>query len=127
MSTTKYTEEHEWLKIDDNGLVTVGITDFAQDHLGDLVYVQLPEVGKQIDKGAEAAVIESVKTASEIMMPMAGVITEINVLLADEPGKVNEDPLGDGWFFRFQANDDVAGITGLMDEDGYKAFVAGLG
>ena len=107
--------------------MTVGITDFAQDHLGDLVYVQLPEVGKQIDKGAEAAVIESVKTASEIMMPMAGVITEINALLADEPGKVNEDPLGDGWFFRFQANDDVAGITGLMDEDGYKAFVAGLG
>ena len=127
MSTTKYTEEHEWLKIDDNGLVTVGITDFAQDHLGDLVYVQLPEVGKQIDKGEEAAVIESVKTASEIMMPVSGVITEINPLLADEPGKVNEDPLGEGWFFRFQASDDVAGITGLMDEDGYKAFVAGLG
>ena len=127
MSTTKYTEEHEWLKIDDTGLVTVGITDFAQDHLGDLVYVQLPDVGKQIEKGEEAAVIESVKTASEIMMPVSGVITEINALLADEPGKVNEDPLGDGWFFRFQANDDVAGITGLMDEDGYKAFVAGLG
>lgn len=127
MSTTKYTEEHEWLEIDDNGLVTVGITDFAQDHLGDLVYIQLPEIGKQIDKGEEAAVIESVKTASEIMMPVSGVITEINPNLADEPGKVNEDPLGEGWFFRFQASDGVADITGLMDEDGYKAFVAGLG
>ncbi|QRX82623.1 glycine cleavage system protein GcvH [Glaciimonas sp. PAMC28666] len=126
MSATKYTEEHEWLKIDDHGLVTVGITDFAQDHLGDLVYVQLPDIGKEIEKGQEAAVIESVKTASEIMMPASGVITEVNEALAEEPGKVNEDPLGEGWFFRFQAND-VAGITGLMDEDGYKAFLATLG
>ena len=126
MSATKYTEEHEWLKIEDGGLVTVGITDFAQDHLGDLVYVQLPEIGKQIEKGEEAAVIESVKTASEIMMPAAGVITEINTALADEPGKVNEDPMGAGWFFKFAVSD-AAELSGLMDEAGYKAFVDSLG
>lgn len=126
MSATIYTEEHEWLRIDDSGLVTVGITDFAQDHLGDLVYVQLPDIGKRIEKGEEAAVIESVKTASEIMMPASGVITEINTILTEEPGKVNADPLGEGWFFKFQATD-AAGISGLMDEGGYKVFVAGLG
>lgn len=126
MSATKYTEEHEWLKIEDDGLVTVGITDFAQDHLGDLVYVQLPEIGKQIEKGEEAAVIESVKTASEIMMPASGVITETNAVLADEPGKVNEDPMGAGWFFKFKVSD-AAEISGLMDEAGYKTFVDSLG
>lgn len=126
MSITKYTEEHEWLKIEDDGVVTVGITDFAQDHLGDLVYVQLPDVGNQVEKGEEVAVIESVKTASEINMPVAGVITEINGLLADEPGKINEDPMGAGWFFKFQASD-VTELEGLLDEAGYTAFVASLG
>src|SRR5438552_98895 len=102
MTTTKYTEEHEWLKIEDDGLVTVGITDFAQDQLGDLVYVQLPEVDKTLEKGEEAAVVESVKTASEIMMPAAGKIVEVNAALNDEPAKVNEDPMGEGWFFKFK-------------------------
>jgi len=126
MTTTKYTEEHEWLKIEDDGLVTVGITDFAQDQLGDLVYVQLPEVDKTLEKGEEAAVVESVKTASEIMMPAAGKIVEVNAALNDEPAKVNEDPMGEGWFFKFKVSD-VAELDGLLDEAGYKAFLDTLG
>jgi glycine cleavage system H protein len=126
MSKTVYTQEHEWLRIDDDGLVTVGITDYAQDHLGDLVYVQLPEAGKQIGKGEEAAVIESVKTAGEIMMPATGAVTEANTLLADEPGKVNEDPMGAGWFFKFKPTQ-ASDLDGLLDEAGYKAFIDTLG
>jgi glycine cleavage system H protein len=125
MSTTRYTPEHEWLRIEADGLVTVGITDFAQGHLGDLVYVQLPEVGAALDKGAEAAVIESVKTAGEIMMPTAGTIVEVNALLADEPGKVNEEPLGAGWFFKMKVQN-TDELNALMDEAAYTAFIADL-
>lgn len=89
MSKIRYTQEHEWL-LEDDGLVTVGITNFAQAQLGDLVYIQLPEIGKAIAKGEEAAIIESVKAASEIKMPVTGVIVEVNTILNDEPGKVNE-------------------------------------
>ncbi|KAF3998336.1 glycine cleavage system protein GcvH [Glaciimonas immobilis] len=126
MSATQYTKQHEWLKVEDGGLVTVGITEFAQDHLGDLVYVQLPDVGRELKKGEEVVVIESVKTASEILMPAAGIVTEVNESLIEEPGRVNEDPLGDGWFFRFQLRDPLE-LADLMDGDAYKAFVAGLG
>ena len=124
MTTTRYTPEHEWLRIEADGLITVGITDFAQGHLGDLVYVQLPEVGADLAKGEEAAVIESVKTAGEINMPTAGTIIEINTLLADEPGKVNEDPLGAGWFFKMKVSD-AAELNGLMDEAAYAAMIKG--
>jgi len=126
MSKTVYTQEHEWLRIEDDGLVTVGITDYAQDHLGDLVFVQLPEAGKEIAKGEEAAVIESVKAAGEIMMPVAGVVVEANATLADEPGKVNEDAMGAGWFFKFkpaQAGD----LDGFMDEVAYKSYLESQG
>jgi glycine cleavage system H protein len=126
MSKTVYTQEHEWLRVDVDGLVTVGITDYAQDHLGDLVFVQLPEAGKEFGKGDEAAVIESVKTAGEIRMPAAGVVTEINATLADEPGKVNEDAQGAGWFFRFKPAQ-VADLDGFMDEASYKAYLETLG
>lgn len=126
MSKTVYTQEHEWLRIEDDGLVTVGITDYAQDHLGDIVYVQLPETGREFTKGEEAAVIESVKTAGEIQMPAAGVVTEINGTLADEPGKVNEEPLGAGWFFKFKPGQ-VGDLDGLLDEAGYKAYIETLG
>jgi glycine cleavage system H protein len=125
MSTIKFTEEHEWLRIEDDGLVTVGITDFAQGHLGDLVYVQLPEIGKKLRKGEEAAVIESVKTAGEILMPTDGVVVEVNAVLADEPGKVNEDPMGAGWFFKMKVNQ-LDALDGLMDESAYTAFIANL-
>lgn len=126
MSKTMYTQEHEWLRMEADGLVTVGITDYAQDHLGDLVYVQLPETGKEFSKGEEAAVIESVKTAGEILMPAAGVVTEINETLADEPGKVNEDPMGAGWFYKFKPNQ-ASDLSGFMDEAGYKAYTESLG
>lgn len=122
MSKTIYTKEHEWLRIEDDGSVTVGITDYAQDHLGDLVYVQLPEVGKEYAKGEEAAVIESVKTAGEILMPAVGVVTAINETLADEPGKVNEDAMGAGWFYKFNPAQ-VGDLEGFLDEAGYKAYI----
>lgn len=126
MTTTRYTQDHEWLRIEADGLVTVGITDFAQSQLGDIVYVQVPEVGSNLAKGDEAAVIESVKTAGEINMPVAASIIEVNTALADEPGTVNEDPMGEGWFFKAKV-EDVAGINALMDEAAYKAYVADLG
>jgi glycine cleavage system H protein len=126
MSKTMYTQEHEWLRIEEDGLVTVGITDYAQDHLGDLVYVQLPETGKELAKGDEAAVIESVKTAGEILMPATGVVTEFNAVLADEPGKVNEDPMGEGWFFKFKASQ-ASELEGFLDEAGYKSYIESLG
>ncbi|HSY26245.1 MAG TPA: glycine cleavage system protein GcvH [Burkholderiaceae bacterium] len=125
MSTTRYTQEHEWLRIESDGLVTVGITDFAQGHLGDLVYVQLPAVGAELGKGEEAAVIESVKTAGEIMMPTAGTIVEVNTLLTDEPGKVNEEPLAGGWFFKMKIQN-ADELNALMDEAAYTAYVADL-
>lgn len=126
MSKTVYTQEHEWLRVEDDGVVTVGITDYAQDHLGDIVYVQLPETGREFAKGEEATVIESVKTAGEILMPAAGIVTEINTMLADEPGKVNEDPLEAGWFFKFKPNQ-ASDLDGFLDEAGYKAYIDTLG
>lgn len=121
MSKIRYTQEHEWL-LEDDGLVTVGITDFAQAQLGDLVYIQLPEIAKAIAKGEEAAIIESVKAASEIKMPVTGVIIEVNTILNDEPGKVNEDPMGTGWFFKLKMND-PGELAGFMDESAYTAFI----
>lgn len=121
MSKIRYTQEHEWL-LEDDGLVTVGITDFAQAQLGDLVYIQLPEIAKAIAKGEEAAIIESVKAASEIKMPVTGVIIEVNTILNDEPGKVNEDPMGTGWFFKLKMND-PGELDGFMDESAYAAFI----
>jgi glycine cleavage system H protein len=105
-------------------VVTVGITDFAQGHLGDIVFVQLPEIGAALAKGDEAAVIESVKAASEIMMPVAGTVTEINETLADEPEQINEDPMGAGWFFKMTVSD-ATELNSLMDESAYAAMIKG--
>lgn len=125
MSNLKFTSEHEWLRLDGNQ-VTVGITDFAQSQLGDLVYIQLPDVGTSYPAGEEVAVIESVKTAGGIAMPFEGTVVEVNAALNDEPGVVNEDPLGAGWFFKMTASD-VSAMDGMMDEAAYKAYVATLG
>jgi glycine cleavage system H protein len=124
MSQVKYTVEHEWLRVEADGVVTVGITDFAQGHLGDIVFVQLPEIGAALAKGDEAAVIESVKAASEIMMPVAGTVTEINETLADEPEQINEDPMGAGWFFKMTVSD-ATEPNSLMDESAYAAMIKG--
>ena len=122
MSAMKFTEDHEWLRIEDDGTVTVGITDHAQRNLGDLVHIELPEVGKEVSKGDEIAVIESVKAAGEIKAPAGGTVTEVNESLADEPAKVNEDPVGDGWFFKMKVADS-GDLENLMDEAAYKSFI----
>jgi glycine cleavage system H protein len=126
MSELKFTEDHEWVRVEDDGTATIGITDYAQQQLGDLVFVQLPEVGQEFDAGADAAAIESVKSASDLKLAVGGKVLEVNEALADEPGKVNEDPLGAGWFFKIQVSD-PAPLAGLMDEAAYAEHVEGLG
>jgi len=110
----EYTKEHEWLRREDDGSVTIGITDHAQSALGDLVYVELPEVGQELDEGDEMAVVESVKAASDVYAPIAGTVTEVNEDLADDPEKINSDPYGDGWIVRMQPSGD--GDTMSPDE-----------
>jgi glycine cleavage system H protein len=119
MSTTKYTADHEWVRIDSADAVTIGITHYAQEHLGDIVFVQLPEVGRRFKKGEEAVVIESVKAAADIKAPIAGEIVAVNETLADAPETVNSDPLGTGWFLKIKP-DDPAQLADLLDEDAYE-------
>ncbi len=123
MTTLKYTEDHEWLRAEGEDEVTIGITDHAQNALGDIVFVQLPEVGASFAAGDEAAVIESVKAAGELKMPLAGTVVAVNDALADAPATVNEDPLGKGWFIRIRL-DDPAALSGLLDQDAYDALIA---
>ncbi len=124
MATVKYTKEHEWIRVED-GVGVIGITDYAQEQLGDIVYVELPEVGAGMTKGADAAVIESVKAASEIYAPVGGKVTEVNQNLADNPGTVNTDAMGEGWFFKMTIAD-TGEMDGLMDEDAYQEYVESL-
>lgn len=124
MAETRYTKDHEYVRVDD-GIGTVGITDYAQGQLGDVVFVELPEVGKSIGKGKEAAVVESVKAASEVYAPVSGEVVEVNSDLEGTPATVNEDPLGKGWFLRLRLAD-PAELDGLMTQDQYNDFVAGL-
>lgn len=125
MQGLKYTNEHEWLRVEPYGHVTVGITDYAQEQLGDIVYVELPDVGLSFDTTANLAVIESVKAVGEIKMPLAGTVTEINSRLADEPELVNRDPQGEGWLLRATLEDPAA-LDALMDDAAYAAYLAGL-
>lgn len=118
--TTRYTEDHEYIATADGATGTVGITAYAQEQLGDIVFVDLPAVGKVVKKGEEAAVVESVKAASEIYAPVSGTITEVNEDLAAEPGLVNQDPAGRGWLFRI-ALSDPSELDALLDADGYAA------
>ena len=124
MSETRYTDQHEWVRLD-GGEATVGITKFAAEQLGDVVYVELPAKGKAVKAGAEAAVGESVKAASEVYAPVGGEVTAANDVLSTEPSKVNDDPEGNGWFFKLKLAD--AGEFGkLMDAAAYAEFVKGL-
>lgn len=122
MSTLRFTEDHEWLRVE-GGVATVGITDYAQNALGDIVFVQLPEVDAHFAAGDEAAVIESVKAAGELKMPLAGTVVEVNTALADAPATVNEDPLGAGWFIRIRL-DDPAAVSGLLEQAAYDKLTA---
>jgi glycine cleavage system H protein len=119
-----FTEDHEWVDVDgDIGIV--GITEYAQSQLGDIVFVDVPEEGKELAKGDEAAVVESVKAASDVYSPVSGTVIDGNVALADTPGLVNEDPEGDGWFFKLTLSD-TDELNELMDEVAYQAFVSKL-
>jgi glycine cleavage system H protein len=119
--TTRYTRDHEWVRLDGEEAV-IGITDYAQEQLGDIVYVELPEVGQALTKGGEFGVVESVKAASEIFAPVAGEVTAVNAALGSQPGTVNEVPEGAGWLIRVKPAN-KADIDGLMDEAAYKTFL----
>ncbi|MBV7573252.1 MULTISPECIES: glycine cleavage system protein GcvH [Pseudomonas] len=121
MSELRFTEDHEWLRIEADGTVTVGVTAFAQQALGDVVFVQVPELGS-FKAGAEVSVLESVKAASTIGMPLAGDIVEANSKLIDTPELVNEDPFGEGWFFRFQPADPAA-LARMLDQVAYNQLI----
>lgn len=122
--TIYYSEDHEWINVEGN-VGTVGITNYAQNALGDIVFVEVPEVGDDFAKGDEVAVVESVKAASEIYSPVSGEVSAVNEDLEDNASLVNTSPDGDGWFFKISITDESE-LEGLLDADGYKAFIAGL-
>jgi len=124
MSSIKYTDQHEWVSVEGD-IATIGVTNYAQEQLGDVVYVELPETGKTLAKGDEAAVIESVKAASEVYAPLSGEVVETNGGLEDAPAGVNEDAMGEGWFIKIKVADESE-LSELMDEAAYKSFVDGL-
>ena len=117
-SELRYAESHEWARLEEDGQVTVGITDFAQEELGDIVFVELPRLDQQVDVEGEAGIVESVKAASDIYAPISGTIISINEKLEEEPETINEDPYGEGWFFRIKP-DDLAQLENLLDSDTY--------
>lgn len=125
MSDLKFTKDHEWVRIEPNGSARIGITDYAQEQLGDVVYVELPEMNGRFAAGAEVAVVESVKAVGEIYMPLGGTVAAVNERLNDEPELVNSDPTGDGWLFSI-ALDEPGAVEGLMDEAAYQKFIESL-
>jgi glycine cleavage system H protein len=125
MSETKFTEDHEWILMEDDEVGVVGITDYAQDQLGELVFVELPEVGTDWERGAEVAVIESVKAAGDVKAPVGGTVVGVNEALVDEPEKVNADPAGEGWIVRIRVSD-PSELETLMDAEQYEAYIGTL-
>ena len=121
MTVLRFTRDHEWIRIEGD-LAVVGITDYAQSQLGDVVYVELPEIGRRVEKGKEAAVVESVKAASEVYAPVSGEVAEVNEEIAADPAKVNADPMGEGWFIKLRLADPQE-LDGLLDEKAYQRFV----
>lgn len=122
MSDLKYSKEHEWIRLEGD-IATVGISNFAQEQLGDVVFVELPEVGKQVVQNGDAAVVESVKAASEVYAPLTGEIVEVNAALEEDPELVNQSPTGDGWFMKIRLSD-ASQLDGMMDEAAYNDFTA---
>ena len=125
MIDKRYTKDHEWLCLQGDGNIAIGITDHAQQQLGDIVYVELPEVGQKIVAGKDAAVVESVKAAAEVKIPLSGIVTEVNELLDQQPELVNSDPEGQGWFLKMTP-DSAEDMKNLMDTDGYEDYVASI-
>lgn len=124
MSTVKYTRDHEWVRVEGE-VAVVGITDYAQTQLGDVVYIELPEAGRRIEQGKEAAVVESVKAASEVFAPLSGEVVAVNSELSGEPGRINSDPMGAGWFMKLRVAN-AKEMDDLMDEKAYNGFIEGL-
>ena len=122
--SVKYSKDHEWVRVDGD-VATIGVTDFAQNALGDVVFVELPETGKDLSPGDEACVVESVKAASEVYAPISGVVSDVNSALEDTPDLVNSDPEGEGWFFKLTLSN-ASELDALMSEAEYKDFIAGL-
>ena len=120
----RFTREHEWIRLEGD-VATVGISDHAQQALGDIVFAEVPEAGRRVAKGAEAAVVESVKAASDVYSPVAGEVIEGNPAIADDPALINRDPEGEGWFFKLKL-DDAGEVEGLMDESAYREWVKTL-
>ncbi len=125
MSNEKYTEDHEWLRPEEDGTVTVGITDYAQEQLGDIVFIELPETGASFEADSEMAIVESVKAAGDVKIPLAGEVLEVNERLVDEPELVNSDPIGEGWFIKISINS-IDDLNSLMDESQYQEFISDL-
>jgi glycine cleavage system H protein len=126
MAELRFTKDHEWIRVGDGDVYEIGISDYAQGQLGDVVFVELPEIGKKIAKGGQAAVVESVKAASDVYSPVAGEVVAINDALTVDPGLVNKEPTGAGWFFKLKTGD-TAQFAELMDQGAYDAYVKGLG
>ncbi len=125
MSTAKFSQDHQWIRLYSDGIATVGITDYAQQQLGDVVYVDLPMIGAVFDQHADAAMVESVKSASEVKAPASGEVVEVNAALLEEPQRVNTDPMGEGWFFKLRLSN-AEELANLLDESAYNEFVQGL-
>ena len=125
MAEMRYTKEHEWVRLEEDGTLTVGITDHAQEALGDIVFVELPESGRVLAEGESCAVVESVKAASDIYAPVAGTVLDMNELLSEDPSLVNRDPEDEAWFFRLEPANPEA-VQALMDEEAYQSFVESL-
>ena len=123
MADIRYSKDHEWVRREGDAAV-VGITDYAQNQLGDVVYVELPAIGRKVEQGGEAAVVESVKAASEVYAPVSGEVVAANELLSGEPGRVNAEPMGEGWFFKIKLSDPKQ-LDALMDEAAYKKYIEG--
>ena len=125
MSQVFFSKDHEWIVLGDDGLATVGITDHAQNALGDIVFVELPEPGRNVATGEACAVVESVKAASDIYAPLSGTVAEVNQAIVDEPGLVNSGAEGEGWFFKLRLAD-VAAVSGLLDRAAYDEYLSTL-
>ena len=122
MSETRFTEEHAWVRIEEDGMAVVGLSEYAQEQLGDVVYVQLPDIGRDLQQGEDCTMLESVKTTSDVKCPMSGRVIEVNELLLDAPEKLNEAPLAEGWLFKLEPADE-AEFEDLMDGEDYEDFV----
>ena len=125
MSTIKFTEDHEWISVDESGEATVGITDYAQEQLGELVYIELPDVDAEVSQSVECAVVESVKAAGDVKAPASGTVTQVNEDLDSEPEKTNSDAMGEGWLFKMKLSD-ASELDNLMDQAQYETYLESL-